>query len=531
MRFTPAETLREHARRAERLLAEIEGDRSYPEDFVVFRITNYRPRATGELPAHLVGAAVLADLTALISRLTERAPLDPAAEGREPVSIPALAEEIGVSDRTLRRWRPRGLAMHWTTAGLICFRDAWDRFAARHSELVDRARRFRPGSAQERHGLARATGHLVATGMSRSAAHAAVAEAADRSPATVRAASLRLDEALGTDAGGPRRPDTARAGRLAFRADAAGIPIDRIADRLGRSPASVRRLIRGVHVQALHRLDLAGPILPTFSRPDAEEVLLGAAAAREGLLDLPPVHRPMILLSRREQWAEPGSPSEVRTRQNAMAAARAFLRWRARTRLAEPAIVATARGLDRVETDLRWSILLGRRLAGTLLPAAIAPIEQALGGPLHRQPTEALGFWLLAAMEVAARVALSLDPAADASPERRTRWAMERRIAADGMALRDEARAAARHSEDLDPGLRWRGLEPAPPFLEPVTAVEVDAMLPDLPSAERTLLQARLGLHGQPPATAEQLAVTAGTTPEAITRRLRRLGRALAAGR
>lgn len=477
---------------------------------------------TGQLPASLVGAAVLADLAAFISRVTERAPMDAAAEAREPVAVPALARELGVSERTLRRWRTRGLPTHWTTSGLVCFRDAWDRFAARHPELVERARRFRTGSASERAELAEATRHLLETGLTRAAAHAAVAEAAGRSPATVREAAMRMDRMLGTDAGAPRRPGADRAMRLAARADAAGIPIDRIARRLGRGPASVRRLIRGFRVQQLRRLDLDGPVLPTFARPDAAEVLLGASAARDRLQELPPIHRPITLLTRRGDWADPAESTEAL---RAMAAARAYLRWRARQRLERAAAGRTAHDLDAVETDLRWSILLGRRLAGALLPAAIAPIEQALGGPLHRQPTDALGFWLLAAIDVAAAVGLTLDPSTEASPERRTRWAMERRIAADGAALRDEARAAARHPEHLDLGLRWRGLEPAPAFLEPPAAEDADRMLGRLPAPDRHLLAVRLGLEGRPPATLQRLATEHGTTPEAISRRLRGIER------
>ena len=452
--------------------------------------------------------------------MTERAPLDAATERREAVSIPDLAGELQISERTLRRWRTRGLAMHRTHTGIVCFRDAWDRFAATHPELVARARAFRPGTPRERTGLADAALRLVTAGVPRSAAHAAVAAGTGRSPTTVRTAAVCLDRVRGTDAGAQRRPDAARAMRLAFRADAAGIPTTRIALRLGRQPASVRRLIRGFRTRELQRLDLSGPVLPTFERPDAAEVLLGAAAAREGLQDLPPVHRPIVLLAGRGDWAD---PAQTRGVLDAMAAARAFLRWRASGRLQHAAVAATARELDAVETDLRWSILLGRRLAAILLPAAIGPIEQALGGPLHRQPAEALGFWLQAAIDVAAGIGFSHDPGAESSPERRTRWAMERRLAADGAALRDGARASARHPDTLDLGLRWQGLEPAPPFLEPPAAVEAATAIDGLGRADRALIEARLGLAGGPPATLEQLAADQGATPEAISRRIRRV--------
>lgn len=544
LRFTPQETLREHARRAEAWLAEIDPRSSYPEDFVVFRVTGYRPRGTaggeGELPATLVGAAVLEDVSSFITRATERAPLDPEAESRDPVAPMQLAAEIGVSDRTLRRWRRRGLVFHHVGSvavapAVMCFRDAWDRFAARHPGVVERAAAFRPGTTAECEHTARAVADARPGVGSRSNAHATVAAATGRSPSTVRSAALRHDLAAGTDLGRPRRPDTGRAERLATRACGLGVAVPRVAARLGRSPAAVRRLVRAHRVRRLTELDLDGIVLPTFERADAADVLLGSVAATTGLGDLPPIERPLDMLA---AWratgtgprfgTTPRTAAADRATLDALAAARAFLRWRARHMVTTLDPNAAAAVIDAVETDLRWTVLLGRRIAGLVLPATIPPIEQALGGPLHRQPADTVGFWLAAAIEVATDVGLSHNPRGDAAAVRRAGWAMGRRLAADGAVARDDGRAGARHPDRLDLGLRWRGLEPPLTFLE--RSEDDRHAMSRLPEDDRIVLALHEGLPTAadepvaPPRSMNELAQERGVTVAAISRRLREAG-------
>ena len=48
--YAPAEARRRHLDAAERLVAEIEPGQIYPQDFVIFRITGYRPDRS-EAPA------------------------------------------------------------------------------------------------------------------------------------------------------------------------------------------------------------------------------------------------------------------------------------------------------------------------------------------------------------------------------------------------------------------------------------------------------------------------------------------------
>ncbi|MFW6031961.1 MAG: hypothetical protein ACOCTI_01145, partial [Phycisphaeraceae bacterium] len=68
LQFAPPGTRAEQVRRTERLHDEIEPERSYPLDFLVFRITGYRRDWTdGTL---LVGEAARPDLRLMIDRLS-----------------------------------------------------------------------------------------------------------------------------------------------------------------------------------------------------------------------------------------------------------------------------------------------------------------------------------------------------------------------------------------------------------------------------------------------------------------------------
>ncbi len=75
LRFAPREALLRDIERAEALAGEIDPERTYPEDWIVFRITGYRARI--DEPAQVVGAALLGDLSALLRRFAGAAGMEP----------------------------------------------------------------------------------------------------------------------------------------------------------------------------------------------------------------------------------------------------------------------------------------------------------------------------------------------------------------------------------------------------------------------------------------------------------------------
>jgi len=84
--YTPPETLTRILRAAEALIESIESERAYPEEFIVFRLTGYRPDP-GDEPNMLVGEALLGDLVVFIQETSRR------------LNLPETSDERG------RAWR------------------------------------------------------------------------------------------------------------------------------------------------------------------------------------------------------------------------------------------------------------------------------------------------------------------------------------------------------------------------------------------------------------------------------------------
>lgn len=108
MEFTPLGTRAAQVTSAEGLLHDIEANKAYPLELVIFRITGYRPKnMRGDL---LTGIALQHDLGLLIEQISST--LNQRTEDlSEPVlSINEAREKFNVTSKTIQRWRRRGLA-------------------------------------------------------------------------------------------------------------------------------------------------------------------------------------------------------------------------------------------------------------------------------------------------------------------------------------------------------------------------------------------------------------------------------------
>jgi RNA polymerase primary sigma factor len=108
MAFTPHEALATQLDAAELLLTELDAAKAYPLDYVIFRITGYHPRRVST--DGLTGIALQHDLGLLIEQLSDT--LQQASSSfTEPVlAIDDLTARLGVTSKTIQRWRRRGLA-------------------------------------------------------------------------------------------------------------------------------------------------------------------------------------------------------------------------------------------------------------------------------------------------------------------------------------------------------------------------------------------------------------------------------------
>src|SRR5687768_711010 len=107
MTFAPHETRATQVAAAEELLHTIEPLKAYPLEFIVFRVTGYRPKTAGQ--DLLTGIALQHDLGLLIEHVSDT--LDTRADAlAEPVlTIDDVTERFNVTSKTIQRWRRKGL--------------------------------------------------------------------------------------------------------------------------------------------------------------------------------------------------------------------------------------------------------------------------------------------------------------------------------------------------------------------------------------------------------------------------------------
>ncbi|MEY4769269.1 MAG: hypothetical protein RIQ40_9, partial [Planctomycetota bacterium] len=110
LEFAGAEAVRRIVKAAEAATREVDRDGLLSEAWIVERLTGVKSRDAERAPV-LVGQAVAMDLSALALRLSERAPLQPSDLPGGAVTLVHGADDLGVTVRSLQRWRRQGLAM------------------------------------------------------------------------------------------------------------------------------------------------------------------------------------------------------------------------------------------------------------------------------------------------------------------------------------------------------------------------------------------------------------------------------------
>src|SRR5271168_2789110 len=116
MQFTPALQRARHLSAAEELLMQLDPAKAYPYDFVLFRITGYHAKPNGDLGEDgftgqlLTGLALQHDLGLLIEQVSDGLNQSVEAAGQTVLTIEQVCQQFNVSDKSIQRWRRRGLA-------------------------------------------------------------------------------------------------------------------------------------------------------------------------------------------------------------------------------------------------------------------------------------------------------------------------------------------------------------------------------------------------------------------------------------
>lgn len=293
---------REGVRRAERVHDEIEPTASYPLDYLAYRLRGRRAEASSDAGEAVVlpGEAARSALRGLIDAVSRT--LDWAVDEDEPAqTIEELASRLNVSTKTIQRWRKAGLRWRWAVAApepgaaeggaseprrvIVLPRSAVERFRAEQGERVERAKVFTQMTDADRDAaMARATEMVEANPESSlNAIATALAAETGRAVETLRQLLERHDREHPREAlfGDRTAPLTARQKRVIYRAYRMGVSVTKMAARFGKTRSTIYRAINERRLAGVMRVRLPYVTSRTFSRPDADEVLLRPEAEDE----------------------------------------------------------------------------------------------------------------------------------------------------------------------------------------------------------------------------------------------------------
>ncbi|MBX3358418.1 MAG: hypothetical protein KF745_08315 [Phycisphaeraceae bacterium] len=549
LRFQPAKSALRQLESTERLAAEIDPNRAYPQDWVVFRITGYRADSGAE-DEHagnlIVGQALLADLTALAERLSVTAQIGPAQHPEGAwLDAAALGARWGVSRKTIDRYRRRGLLARRLIGDdsrhrLVFAREAVEAFERAHAAALAEARGFsRVDASVEARIVRRAGVYRRRLGCSLNQAARRLAARFGRSQEGVRQVLRRHDAALVGRGGAPIFDDPAplRPGdRAAIARELdAGRPAREVALGHRKKPADVQHAGVLARAERLRGLGLAEPPSPPAAGKKAA-ALLASPEVMLGLGSPGPATLAELLA-----YCASAPPPDARA-ESARGAAYWVLHDRARSEIEmldrhRPSAAA----VDEIETSLRWAARLRAELVRSLLPLALRSIVGRLEREVTALPGPAARDVVVTSISVLVESLDRFDPHKGGRAAAPAGLALNRALSAWARGagatwLAAPKAGAGRASPRADPGAValedfTRRVCPWQEVLEPDSRVR--GALARLEAKHRDILVSRHGWGGRPPATLRDLAQARRVTPSQIVRLERsavRAALAMAAG-
>lgn len=495
---------------AERLLGELDPGAGYPLDFVVYRISGYRPEQGGVL---LAGEALRHDLVGLIAAIARG--LDLPAEDRPGggLDLAAAAREAGVSARTLHRWRDEGLATY-----PIRFADGSVRVGCARAALRLAAGRRRPPRAPRRSDAAERSRVLArfdalrARLVAPTRAAGLIAEEFSRSREGVRKILRRAGRWEGR---APRRLDAKSFARVLLRAADQLIPPAVVAARHARDPIATAKLARRLRRDRVRAIVLPRRWFATFELPDAARVIPNAEVVGRGHAEAwMPLDAVRLVEESRDRMPARRGVVEIET----LLAAEAWLLRIAAEAI--PSLLPNESSLDPVETAIRRAGRIRQRLGRRLLPVVIARLEQSLGGPLLARTAGEVRALLDLAWRSLASILDGYEPTAPVGRGRSLMGVislgLDRAIAPVVEGLRGR-RASARHASL---GIDDPRLVLAPWLAAVDAASRFRGAVRDLDPAARRLLERRHGWGEEAPHSLRELAAVEGGSLPRLLRRL-----------
>ncbi len=286
VRFAPREKKIEQVNLAERLLGELKPERTYPYDYICYRITSHRPSSYPDLK--LSGEEATHDLQLFVEDVSDAANV-PADDAGEPVlTIEELSKQFSVSTKTIARWRRQGLiSRRFVFDGrkrVGFLKSSVDNFVNSNRVRIERGSQFSQLSTEERDELVEYARRLAQNGGCPSTIIKKIADETGRSPETIRYTIRQFNEehpdaAVFRDLG--RQSLSVEAKRTIFEQMQKGKSVEYLAEKYCRTPSSVYRI--AAEMRAAHIMELPLDCIPNeqFEDPEMEQEILGPTPPSE----------------------------------------------------------------------------------------------------------------------------------------------------------------------------------------------------------------------------------------------------------
>lgn len=282
LRFAPMPQKRKQLTASEHLLMILDAERQYPFDFIVYRITGYRPPEKPQ--QHLIsGRDLMRDLQVWIARLSAELQLDASDQDETVFTVEQLAGRFSVSTKTIRRWQKRGL-----TGKIYIFQDGRKRmgftrstvelFTKDHDKLVHRAKQFTLLTTQQKEQIASLVRELTNKKSYRTQNELVreIARQVHRSRQTVRAVLDELGRRQTASSAIPRsrgRMSSKDAVKL-YKMSRQDVSVKRLMELFGRSRSSVYRVINQQRAKELFSQKIEFVPSEEFLSPNTEQIIL-----------------------------------------------------------------------------------------------------------------------------------------------------------------------------------------------------------------------------------------------------------------
>ncbi len=290
VRFAPRDKRIEQVAQAERLLSELDPTRTYPYEYLCYRITNYRPEAYPDL--RVTGQEAVHDLRLFVEDVSESAGVAAEAAGEPVMTVETLAKQFNVSTKTISRWRRQGLvSRRFVLDGrkrVGFLRSSVERFVERNQERVRRGAQFSQLTPEERETIIEHARRLAHAGGCPADVTKRLSQKTGRSPETIRYTLKQFDRdhpeaAVFPDSHGPLRPETRQAIYQQFQH---GESAESLAKRFCRTRTSIYRIVAEIRAERITELPLDYITSDVFSRirsRKTEERVLGPVPESESL--------------------------------------------------------------------------------------------------------------------------------------------------------------------------------------------------------------------------------------------------------